>query len=302
MIESIHIKNFKCHKDTYLEFSKGVNVLVGLSDHGKSAVLRAIRWVVKNLPSGDNYKSWWGGDTEVTLVVNGNEVTRIRTNNDGKNGYILNGEYLKSGVGLPEPVKEVLKFSDVNLQMQDDQFFLLSKSPPEVARYLNKIVNLDKIDEAHKNINTKLLDINKKAAFVGKELGEQEGNIGKYGWIEEAGKDLQFYTEINLEMNKLTNDINELQPIIESIKIQENKRRGMDWLQNARDDVEELESLVEDMEETESKKDELELVISSIVNNEKGLARLQEKINDDKSNFEINMPNICPLCEQEIEK
>jgi len=52
VVEKITIKNFQSHEETELQFSSGVNVIVGSSDSGKSAILRALKWVVQNKPSG----------------------------------------------------------------------------------------------------------------------------------------------------------------------------------------------------------------------------------------------------------
>jgi DNA repair protein SbcC/Rad50 len=44
-INKVRIENFQSHEDTLMEFHKGLNVITGPSDHGKSAVMRAIKWV-----------------------------------------------------------------------------------------------------------------------------------------------------------------------------------------------------------------------------------------------------------------
>ena len=48
MIRSINIKNIQSHKDTTLEFSPGINAIVGSSNKRKKAVLRALYWAVYN--------------------------------------------------------------------------------------------------------------------------------------------------------------------------------------------------------------------------------------------------------------
>jgi exonuclease SbcC len=48
VIKSLHIKNFENHKDTTLDFSDGFNLICGLSNSGKSSILRALRLVAFN--------------------------------------------------------------------------------------------------------------------------------------------------------------------------------------------------------------------------------------------------------------
>jgi len=69
MIKQLTIKNFQSHKKTKLEFSDGVNIIIGQSDSGKTAIIRALNWVVNNKPSGDSFRSHWGGDTNVEITM-----------------------------------------------------------------------------------------------------------------------------------------------------------------------------------------------------------------------------------------
>ena len=50
MIKSIHVVGFQSHADSTIEFDPGVNVLIGQSDSGKTAVVRALDWALNNRP------------------------------------------------------------------------------------------------------------------------------------------------------------------------------------------------------------------------------------------------------------
>lgn len=50
----LRIQNFQAHKDTTIEFDR-ITTIVGPSDIGKSAVLRALKWVAKNEPNGTSF-------------------------------------------------------------------------------------------------------------------------------------------------------------------------------------------------------------------------------------------------------
>jgi exonuclease SbcC len=43
MIKEIFIQNYLSHKRTSLKLHEGVNVFIGLSDNGKSAIIKAIK-------------------------------------------------------------------------------------------------------------------------------------------------------------------------------------------------------------------------------------------------------------------
>lgn len=51
----LRIQNFQAHKDTTIEFDRITTIVGGPSDTGKSAVLRALKWVVKNEPKGTSF-------------------------------------------------------------------------------------------------------------------------------------------------------------------------------------------------------------------------------------------------------
>jgi len=48
MLKKISIQNFQSHKKTELDLVDGINVIYGLSQSGKSAILRALNWIIFN--------------------------------------------------------------------------------------------------------------------------------------------------------------------------------------------------------------------------------------------------------------
>ena len=79
MISQLTLRNFQSHKASRLRFHPGVNVITGPSDSGKTALLRALLWAVRNRPSGDAFRSHWGGDTSVTVGLQAGEIIRERS-------------------------------------------------------------------------------------------------------------------------------------------------------------------------------------------------------------------------------
>jgi exonuclease SbcC len=52
MITQLNITNFQSHVKSVLKLSPGINVICGPSDSGKSAIIRGLRWVIENQPTG----------------------------------------------------------------------------------------------------------------------------------------------------------------------------------------------------------------------------------------------------------
>ena len=167
MIKQLTIHNFQSHKNTIIPFNDGVNVIVGLSDSGKTAILRALNWVINNKPTGDDFRSDWGGDTEVELELSsGYRIVRKRTNSTNDLTVIdpdgNSNNFAAFNRQIPDEVASILNFSEINISHQQESPFLVSSSPGEVAQILNKEAKLEMIDMATSNIRKKVLEVGRK--------------------------------------------------------------------------------------------------------------------------------------------
>jgi len=227
MIDKLTIKNFESHKRTTLEFEDGINVIVGQSDTGKSSVLRALYWLFFNKPSGDSYRSSWGGTTSVTATVGEHEITRLKS--DKENLYIINGEEISSfGQGVPEVLTSILSIQDINIQKQMDSPFLLSMKPGDRAKFLNKIVDLSRIDEYVKEINSRVRETKSSIVFYEKEKDQFKGQLKTFqglGDIEDSIGELKInYEKKNKIVNKsiqLANIFEDVECLLEDIDVYE---------------------------------------------------------------------------------
>jgi len=193
MIKAVELWNFQSHKHSRVEFHEGVNAIVGLSDSGKTALLRAMNWAVNNRPTGDAFQSYWGGDTQVTVELEGAvSVSRIRTKSD--NRYEIRRHigtideeaqvFRAFGQDVPAEVRAVFQLNDINIQAQMDGPFLIGSSPGEVAQILNRVVNLDVIDRAMSNIRRTKLDVDKKLKFEQDRGEELEQTLAGFAYLD----------------------------------------------------------------------------------------------------------------------
>ena len=192
MLERLIIKGFQSHLDTDITFDGGINFVKGDNACGKSALRRALLWVLTNKPSGASFINWGYGDSDVceaTAVYNGHTVTRRRSRNGKVNEYVLDGESLSGfGVNVPDPVKAVLSLDDTNVELQHSSLFMLNESPPEMARRLNKLTNLEDIDKAFSAVRKMKLENSKSIKAAEDKLEELSNEIEKYSFMEDAGK------------------------------------------------------------------------------------------------------------------
>jgi len=192
MIKSLEVHNLQSHPDTKIEFDSGVNIIIGPSDGGKSALFRALNLVLTNRPLGDDIRSEWGGDTIVEVVLtDGNKIKRVKS--DKVNAYYLNDVEMKAfGQNPPEEVLKVLQMDMANIQFQEEPAFLLSDTSGEVALKLNSAASFEAINKAisglkngvkqiNSDIEYKQADLNKQQQFLSsalyKEIPEIEGTL-----------------------------------------------------------------------------------------------------------------------------
>ena len=242
MITRVEIENFQSHRHTVLDFVPGTNVIIGLSDSGKSSILRAILWVLTNRPRGDSFRSTWGGDTRVALhLSDGTVVERIK--GSGKNLYVLNGEELKAfGADPPEEVKKILAMDEFNIQMQMDPPFLLSLSPGEAARVLNRAASLQAIDKTVSNLRKAYTEAQRNIDYAQGALQEYRQELAQFADLPRFEKSLD---EIEKEMEVVREKkacIDRLSSLISSAKRAEEK------LQQTRD----VDSLIAQIMEIDS--------------------------------------------------
>lgn len=231
MIATVELFNFQSHKHTLFEFDKGLNVLSGSSGNGKSAIRRAIQWVITNKPTGTSHVSWWAcnskgkqiEDTRVILtMVDGTTVERLRSAT--KNCYIVNGTVLEAvGSDIPDQVSEALRFSDINYQNQLEAPFLISQSASEVARYFNRIVKLEDADYYQSAIESKRRKCNAEIESTAKNIASLTTELNTFDWVEKAEERIKRILILETDIDIITKDIEDMSNSILLYKKENNK-------------------------------------------------------------------------------
>ena len=93
----VNLENFQSISKADLEFVQGINIIVGQSNSGKSAILRAIKGAVLNPNGSQRYIKNGEKQFKVNVEYEGNNIGWTREGNKSPK-YIINGEeYLKVG-------------------------------------------------------------------------------------------------------------------------------------------------------------------------------------------------------------
>lgn len=341
MINELMIKNFQSHKFTDLKFVPGINVIIGPSDSGKSAVIRAIQWLIYNRPLGDGFRSRWGGEVIVRLETERGYVLHSRSEN-GNNEYVVNEVVLKAfGTDVPGQVNKIIRLDETNLQKQFDAPFLLSQSPGEVARHYNKIANLEQIDLGLKNVTRWINQINSEIKYKQDDLDRLEFELKKFEFLDRLESELEVLEQLETRINKTRNELYQLESFIQELSLVENKvgklsvylevdkdlerpiqiKNELDGLLTRYESLEELVDTFsglqdfikesEDFVELEDLVDQLlfmyeqERNLSSFISEVKDVemqySYREGELKALEDTFYSEMPDICPLCGQRIQ-
>lgn len=217
MIQKIRMQNFESHEDTEIEFTEGMNLIVGQSNSGKSSILRALRMVVDNE---------WNKD----MVRNGYEYCRVRVTTDrgwveAERGEKVNRwrcqenegelqEYKKVGTSVPELATKILGMGQrergagikelPNFQSQLEKHYMLSEIGEKkstsglVAVMMDNAIGLGGMEELIKDFSTDMQRDRKwisstqsdiegiRKGMVDETLFESYGNL-----VESIGKSME---------------------------------------------------------------------------------------------------------------
>lgn len=167
-IKKVRIQGFQSHLDSTFTLSPGLNVITGPSDAGKTAIIRALRWLAFNEPQGEAFihtiRDTDGNITQsaeqATVTVEfDNGITISKTRRKGKTVY-THSAYPNpwEKAELPLEIKESLglikqSYGDnfdtcLNFAYQLDPPFMLSETGSTGAKVLGKLAGTEVVDKS----------------------------------------------------------------------------------------------------------------------------------------------------------
>jgi chromosome segregation ATPase len=204
-LESIALFNFQAHKHLVLGLSPTLTTIKGPTDAGKSAVLRALRWVCLNDMPGVEFIKEGTKRVSVALHVTDGSgahavITRIKSKDGSVNTYALDDrEYKAFGQGVPADIAQGLALSEINFQGQHDPPFWFSDTAGEVSRKLNSVIDLSIIDTTLANIGSAVRSAQERKSLCEErlvsaknlleELAPQRERVAEFKTLKETGEE-----------------------------------------------------------------------------------------------------------------
>jgi exonuclease SbcC len=197
----LEILNFQSHEKTVVKFAPGgqLTVITGQTDSGKTAIFRALRWLLYNQPQGTDFIR--GGCTFVRVTgefAGGHIIIRERT--ASKNQYRIMAPGAAApivlegfGGAVPAEVQEItgvrtvtIGDMDFNLNMAeqlDGPFLGKSISSGTRAKVIGKLAGTEVLDFAGKTVGTDLFRRNQDAKRLEVEVDGLQQMVGEYDYL-----------------------------------------------------------------------------------------------------------------------
>lgn len=299
MIQKIDIKNFRSHKNTELEFVKGVNCIIGNPDSGKTNIIRAINWVLFNRPLGFRMHSDFVDDpTNVTIELSDGKVVSF-TKSKSRSVYDCNGEELKAiGSDVPDEVKRILQMSELNIQRQLDKPFLICDSSGEVAKIFNRITRLEKPDKAVSLLTTDINSDNKKLKILVDQKNDLENRLEDLSDVEKMEKEMKKLVLEQQSLISMIDEISDLEDDIRTLESYEEFLKSFVSVSELEKVISSLEKVMEEMGELEFAIKEMEMGVELLEGNEKQVDYFKKamKVKAKKYKDLLSTITVCPFC------
>ena len=257
ILEELTMNNFKSHKNTHIDFSEGISVILGQNGAGKSTILEAIRFVLfkkqdvkiddlvrKPSDNNDNTKKM---KVNLKFIQNNihYEIERTRTKSSNSSKLIRkdNGKSAEMTTGdtaVTHEVEQILgvdkdSFLNAVYIQQGEITSLIDKTASDKKQLIAKLLNLDNLEKSWKN----MVDIQR--------IYEDKKNINE-SKLENKETTLEKEKQNNENITKITQNLEE------QIKSKEKLEK----------DVKELEKQKNELEEKKSKHEENKIHIKAL--------------------------------------
>lgn len=294
-IDKISIVDFQRHKKLEIEFDPAVTTLVGQTDAGKSAVVRAIRWAALNRPAGDAFLRNGAQTVRVALLVDGAEIVRRRGR--GGNAYKLNGrKFAAMGGNVPEPIAAVLNIDELNFAGQFAPPFWLSDSPGAVSQQLNAVVDLAIIDESTRAAASK----SREAAIIARASRERLAAARKkrdaLAWVPDFLTALESLKKSQTAREKRRVKIDALADLLESLTAAEARAAAASA---AAHDAAIVARATDAAVKSAGRLKQLAEIVEALERAERHQRRTAENVEREKRDFKkFTRGKICPICQK----
>lgn len=315
-IVSVEIENFQSHKHTFVEFSDFTSI-VGPSNSGKTAIVRAIRWALFNSPAGTSFIT--RGSSRARVCVKFDDTTSVtRTRSETENQYILSspeqGDVVLEHFGMGS-VDEVVKFhgireldlfgekEPISICGQLDRPFFISEPDVVKAAMIGKLAGTDKIDYAIKEATSDARAERKKRKELNEELKETKKELKELSGIEKRQKKLEKGEELLTNCKQFYEIQSQISRLSEQKRISELELKSYESALAKESEIYLLDELFRDLENLSPKYQKINSVLQTLRYNQTLLENSEQELKEnDLSAYDETLSEHFLLLDQLIPK
>lgn len=232
-LKKVTIENFQSHKKSVIEFDQGLNIIIGPSDSGKSAIIRAIKWALYNEPAGDYFIR--EGEKEASVILEfSNNIKIKRLRSKSKNAYILynnDAELVFEGFGnkVPQEIIDLIgiekipldtnESNAINLGEQLEGAFLLSEKGSTRASAIGRLVGVNLIDDALKDTLKDLRNNSIEKKNISESIKSLEEELVTFDYLDTLKETIYKLEDLSDKIKRKTEIKNQLIRISDSYEI-----------------------------------------------------------------------------------
>lgn len=317
VITKVRIQNFQSLRDVTISFNKYTNVLVGESDVGKSAVIRALRMVLENEVPSDDFVFLGEKDASVEVWFDsGDKITRVKGKSNiyelHRKGEQKPKRFESFGKEIPRQVQEVIGFApldiggakgySINFHKQTDPPFLLGELGSIKAKFIGQLSDLLLMDQVIADVNSEIRTANSNIKFSTNEKSRLKRSLDKFKILPKLEDLLE---QLKIQASDI-NDLNERELHLEKLNEKRSnliKRRDhlikeidrlsicdqidIQLLEEKQDYIVSLQNLYKRIKQTVNRRDTIEeqvktqfALIKRLANTEQSVLEKQEMLNE----------------------
>jgi len=248
MIKEIELKDFIAHRDTKLEFGKGITIFLGHNGSGKSSIIDAVTFALfgKHTRRANKNLVRRGGNSAMVKMrfsLNSREFVATRAlggsgmqtfsqfvvASDGTevlNRPIVGGERKQFGESMSGEIAKVLGLDYEKLRVaaivqQGELLKIIEAQPKEFKELLNGLIGIDRLDQAFETMRDVIVGFRDKlrdetGGYADQDIAKVEELIGKKEL--ELNKSKSLLAEFEYEIKSLEEKIGLLEQEIEMME------------------------------------------------------------------------------------
>lgn len=298
MIEKLRLKKFQLHDRQDVDVDPLVTCIVCRTDGGKSALLRALRWVCLNDRRGGSFIGDWGKApyTLVKLTIDGHVVSRKK--GKGVNQYKLDEKVFAfgpEGQKVPEEIASLLNIGPHSFQKQHDAPHWLSDTAGKVSRELNAIVDLSVLDEALSRTASALKNARAEVGVSKKRLQEAEAKQQELQWVPTYVAAVAALVDLEEKQQEVRGKANRLEILLCEIQ------KAALIIEQPLPDVSALIKGQEDLRAVSRQRQRLEVLLNEISAAETILQQASMSLQEAEEELHKAQVGKCPVCGKEMD-